>query len=118
MKKVRQAPGEPRRRWFSSADLDLIVWLEETGAVRGFQLCYGGPDDERALTWKAPGSYSHAALDDGEDRSFRHKATPILGRELPFDADAVGRAFKAQAGGLPTEIAELVAARLAAYRKV
>ena len=25
---VRQVKGEPRRRWFSDADLDLIVWLE------------------------------------------------------------------------------------------
>ena len=37
---VRQVPGEPKRRWFSSDDIDLIVWLDDSGAPVSFQLCY------------------------------------------------------------------------------
>ena len=34
----RQHPGEPRRRWFTSVALDLIVWYDPTGRPAGFQL--------------------------------------------------------------------------------
>ncbi len=29
---VRQVPGDPRRRWFSSDDMDLIVWYDDSDA--------------------------------------------------------------------------------------
>ena len=35
---ARQLPGEPARRWFSSPDIDLYIWLGEDGAPTGFQL--------------------------------------------------------------------------------
>ena len=47
---VRQIPDEPRRRWFRSDDLDLIVWCDESGAPTSFQLCYDKPRSEHALT--------------------------------------------------------------------
>ena len=47
---VRQRAGEPRRRWFASDDLDLIVWLDEADRFVGFQLCYDKGRSERALT--------------------------------------------------------------------
>ena len=49
---VRQVPGDPRRRWFSSDDMDLIVWYDDSDAPIGFQLCYDKLRSERALRWE------------------------------------------------------------------
>ena len=40
VRNCRQVRGEPRRRWFGSEQMDLIVWCDDTGAPIGFQLCY------------------------------------------------------------------------------
>lgn len=112
MAHVRQPAGEPPRRWFSSRSRDLIVWLDPKGGVGGFQLCYDREGEEKVLTWRAPDSYSHAKLDDGEGRTYRHKASPILAGGAPFDAKAVAAGFWAEAAEIPAAIAELV------YRKL
>jgi len=35
---VRQIKGESKRRWFSDDYFDLIIWLDETDEIVGFQL--------------------------------------------------------------------------------
>lgn len=76
---VRQVPGEPRRRWFASADIDLIVWYGPDGAPVGFQLCYDKRESEHAITLWPSGGFVHMAVDDGEtDSGNRHKGSPIL----------------------------------------
>lgn len=106
MPHVLQVAGEPRRRWFQSIALDLIVWYDNQDRPTGFQLCYdrGKPLAERALTWNAPASYRHLAVDDGEGRPFRHKATPILVPDGTFDTATVCEAFVRQSTELPMEI--------------
>ena len=76
---VQQVPGEPRRRWFASEALDLIVWEDADRRVTGFQLCYRVDDDEKALTWRAGRGFTHNRVDDGEGRPARHKMSPVLG---------------------------------------
>jgi hypothetical protein len=116
MTKVRQVPGELRRRWFSSAAFDLIVWIDAAGAIAGFQLCYDREKNEKVLTWKAPDEYSHMAVDDGEGRAGRHKSSPILVPGGPFKPGALAEDFRREAAQLPFEIASLVLAKIAAYR--
>ena len=116
MTKVSQVPGEPRRRWFSSNAFDLIVWLDGAGGIGGFQLCYDRERDEKVLTWKAPDGYSHMAVDDGEGRAGRHKASPILVPGKAFQPGALEENFRKEAAELPHEIVELVLQKIAAYR--
>src|SRR5262249_52903563 len=63
---VRQIPGEPRRRWFTCEDLELVVWCDESDAPIGFQLCYKNGGSEYAFTWKPECGFSHKRIDDGE----------------------------------------------------
>lgn len=116
MAKVSQVPGEPRRRWFSSAAFDLIVWHDPAGAVIGFQLCYDREKDEKVLTWKAPDAYSHMAVDDGEGQAGRHKSSPILVPGGAFAAEPLTTDFRREAAQVPYELVELVLDKLAAYR--
>lgn len=107
--KVRQVPGEARRRWFSSSVLDLIVWLDDQGMPTGFQLCYDKGGRERALTWSQQHGFSHMAVDDGEQSfGIGYKATPILVPCGAADIMMVRAIFKENARQLPTDIMEFV----------
>ena len=51
---VHQRPGEGFRRSFVSRPFRLWVWyLEDRKSLTGFQLLWGGVDDEKAITWTA-----------------------------------------------------------------
>lgn len=112
---VRQIEAGRPRRWFQSSDEDLIVWYAEDGAIYGFQLCYDRRDDERALTWMRERGYSHNRIDAGEHRAFRHKRSPVLVADGRFDAPAMQRRFLEISAGLPPEIREFIAGKLAEY---
>lgn len=109
---VRQVPGEPRRRWFASDELDLIVWSDHSGAPSAIQLCYNMPRTEHALTWKPDAGFLHAVVDDGENRGGKYKRTPLLVMDGHFDANRVSERFAQASALLPSDIAEFVSTKL------
>ncbi len=109
---ARQVPDEPRRRWFAAESLDLIVWVDDTGAPIGFQLCYDRLRSERALTWKPEVGFLHHAVDDGEGGGLRHKRTPVLVDDGDFDAYRVSDLFARASAKLPPQVADFVSAKL------
>ena len=109
----RQVPGEPPRRWFSSSDLDLIVWCDAAGAPVAFQLCYDKGRDERALTWEPSTGLIYSAVDDGEaSPGMRYKATPVLEPDAAVDLGRLAARFVADSDGVPADIVDFVSARL------
>ena len=112
---TRQIPGEPRRRWFSSPELDLIVWVDTDGEPLGFQLCYDRARRERAFTWRTGRGYHHAAVDAGENPPGRYKGTPILVADGAFDKPRVAALFAGASVEVPRPIRELVARHLENY---
>jgi hypothetical protein len=101
LKDCRQVPGEPRRRWFSDEQFDLIVWYDEEESVLGFQLCYDKAKDERALTWMAATGYNHRRVDTGEMYGRRTDSlTPVLVPDGVFDPSDVARQFRLRARDL------------------
>ena len=109
---VRQIPGEPRRRWFTCEDLELVVWCDESDGPMGFQLCYKNGRSEYALTWKADCGFSHKRIDDGEQKPGKHKATPILAADAPASAKLISERFAQVSVGLPVEFAKFVDKKL------
>jgi hypothetical protein len=105
---VRQIPGESRRRWFSSSDFELIVWLSETQDILGFELCYDKDDAQRSIAWSQTTGFRHMAVDDGEQRSGKYKSTPILIADGLFDARRVHSEFLKSSHSLPENIASHV----------
>ena len=49
----RQLVDGHRRRWFSSSEMDLIVWYGEGGSVAAFELYYDKNRAEHVLLWRA-----------------------------------------------------------------
>jgi hypothetical protein len=109
----RQVPGEPRRRWFYSHEMELIVWVDEAGAPTGFQLCYDKPVRERVLTWGERTGFEHAAVDEDE-ASGKHKGAPVLVPAPPEDVAALRERFARVASTLPEDVARFVSAKLGA----
>ncbi|HET7596838.1 MAG TPA: hypothetical protein VFK15_07890 [Burkholderiales bacterium] len=105
-----------RRRWFQSADEDLIVWYAQDGSIFGFQLCYDRQRNEHALTWMRGRGYAHNRIDAGEGRGFRYKASPVLVADGRFDAPAMTQRFRRISATLPRNIRDFVSDRLSEYR--
>lgn len=112
---VKQVAGEPRKRWFSSPDCDLVVWFGDDGGPVGFHLSYDKTGHERALVWTAPDKLVHTGIDSGEIHALRYKQSPIHAADGTFDPVAVGALFRRQADRLPPDLAELVSARIARW---
>lgn len=112
---IRQVPGEKRRRWFSSDDMDLTVWYDERNAITGFELCYDKGPRERSVRWRKDTGFLHERVDDGEGRPGRHKATPILVPDGLFAARSVAERFLAASREIEGEVASFVHRKLLEY---
>ena len=111
---TRQIEADHRRRWFTDAEMDLYVWYDDTDEINGFQLCYGKPDDEHALTWRRGSGYRHTRVDDGETRGASMMA-PILLTDGVFPQLEVAEAFRALSGEINSDIAAFVYDRIVEY---
>ncbi len=112
--KKTKVPGDYDRRWMSDDYFDLIVWYEPSGAVHGFQLCYGKPSWERALTWIKRRGFSHTEVDSGEADPFAN-LSPILLPNGKFPATKVMREFMRRAGTLPVQLRALVTTKISEF---
>ncbi len=97
---VKQIDGEPERRWFSSPTLDLFLWYDEKRNLVQFQICYDKGPNEQALTWHHQHGLAHHSVDDGENRTFRMKSTPIMLSDSDFDAKKIATLFEELAGNI------------------
>ena len=109
--KRKSVRDDYKRTWMSDDYLDLIVWYETSNAIHGFQLCYGKPDDERALTWLKNRGFGHTKIDSGEDAPEANR-TPILLPDGTFPHEQVTREFRLRSEQLPKSLRSFVLAKL------
>ena len=114
LRNTRQVKGEPRRKWFFSNDLDLVVWFDTEGMPCAFQLAYDKYKGEHSISWNAESGYRHYVVDDGEHSAMRSD-TPFLYANGPFRKDAVLEKFLVQSGNLPHTIVQLVEEKLRGF---
>lgn len=112
-KHLKQERGAGRRRWFESDGFDLVVWLEENGAVAGFQVCYDFGRGEHALTWRRDSGFAHNRVDAGEDAALKNE-TPILVPDGAVPWDQLRREFARRSENLEAPLRTLVGERLQA----
>jgi hypothetical protein len=93
VKDLKPRPGEQPRRWFTDEYFDLFVWYEAGGGACRFELCYGKPSDEHALTWQEGSGVSHSRVDDGEGTPLSNM-TPIVLPDGFFPAARVAQRFR------------------------
>jgi hypothetical protein len=105
---TRQDSKEHVRRWFTSEDCDLILWLNADESLWGFQFCYGKPMDEHALTWIREAGFSHMKVDTQGPRG----PAPILVLDGIFDAGHILRILEKESGEVPEPYRGLVTERV------
>jgi len=122
IRNVRQVPGEPRRRWFTSETMDLIVWVNDAETPTQLQFCYdkGRRRAERAFTWKLDRGFTHQAVDDGENGNLgrSYKATPLLVADGSFNTERVCSLFLDGSQLLPADIIEFVTYKIHEYQAI
>ena len=97
------------RRWFSSNDMDVIIWIDENRSIRAFELYYDKNVNEHVLVWRDRSGFSHLAVDDGEQKPvLNYKETPILIPDGVFEADRIMRLFETTREDLPAELFKFV----------
>ena len=84
---------KPPRRWFTSAYFDLIVWYGNDNNIAGFELCYGKPNNEKALCWLEEKGYSHFKVNNGESEPLNQKMAPVYMTDKIFDKNSVLQIF-------------------------
>lgn len=112
---AQQPAGEPRRRCFTDAALELFVWYDEADRIVQFQLCYDRGPAEKALTWSRVHGAVHHRVDDGS-RSGRYaaKGAPILAEHEPVDMAPLLALFREHGRKLEHDLFEFVQGRLEA----
>ena len=98
-KRTRQVKGEPRKRWFTSQELDLFVWFDKNDEPIGFQFCYDKQLGEHSISWDKEKDFRYTAVDDGG--SLKHKGSPILVPNGATDLLRVLRIFDNGSKDLP-----------------
>jgi hypothetical protein len=106
--KPGMSEGKLLKRWFGDAYFDLFVWFDEAKTIVSFQLCYGKPLDEHALTWISPSIFYHQRVDDGEHRPGKNKSTPVLVPDGTVDVQSVARRFEEASREIDPGVAEFI----------
>ena len=97
------------RRWFSSNEMDVIIWIDENRSIKAFELYYDKNVNEHVLVWRDGSGFSHLAVDDGEQKPvLSYKETPILIPDGVFEADRIMRLFETTREDLPAELFKFV----------
>jgi len=116
LKGVQQIVDERRRRWFSSSDMDLIVWYDEDDSIARFELYYDKNIREHVFIWGADNGFAHLAVDDGEQKPvLEYKEAPILIPDGHVDPNHIRYLFEGSRENLPAEVATLVLSKLVQY---
>ena len=109
---IRQIEGEPRRRWFTSPELDIYIWYDDKDNVNQFQICYDKGPGEQALTWSREGSIVHHSVDDGESGIYRMKSTPVITGDTGYDPARIAGLIRQHGGKLEHDLYEFILNRI------
>ncbi len=116
---IRRASHDVQKRWFSSRDMDLFIWLKHNMPVK-FLLSYNKRQTEYAIQWEQNNGFQHFLVDTGENPSEEqaacYKQAPLLLALInKFDAYHVARDFLQNSENIDNSTADFIYARLFEY---
>jgi len=115
LKSARQPGGGRNRRWFTSNEMDLIVWYD-SDAIARFELYYDKNSREHVLIWGADSGFMHLAVDDGEQKPvLDYKESPILIPDGDVNPARISGLFEKCCANLPVEMVTQVRSKLSLY---
>lgn len=112
--RTSQKNDEPRKRWFSSLDMDLFIWLNGNNEIISYHLTYNKPYDEKALIWSDETGFSHLAVDEGT-RPGKYPGSPLLVRDGVIKPLKIIAMFKKNAGELEPAVTDFIVSGIEAH---
>lgn len=90
---VRQIEGEPKRRWFSNSEFDLIVWLDsqKSRAVRNSSFMARAKRQDSRIAQKIRSLYGAKSPEEQEGQE--EQQDRIIGFQLCYDKTGAERAL-------------------------
>ena len=112
--RLRQSNRQQFKRWFTSQDMDLFVWLIDDTPTH-FQLSYDKRQQERMISWSYHRGFQHYLIDTGEYDSKHYKQSPLLITACQHqNITRLARDFLAACDNIDVGLAEFIYARLMA----
>lgn len=112
---IRQSNRRYIKRWFTSRDMDLFIWLRKSVPVR-FQLSYNKLNNEQAISWDLHRGFHHHLVDSGETLPDHYKQTPLLiDLHDQHELAIIARRFLAACENIDIGVADFIYARLMGY---
>jgi hypothetical protein len=111
IRSVSQVPGEPLRRWFQCAEMDLFVWSTTPQHYVRFELSYGKPPAEKNLSWSDEEGFRHHRVEDGT-RPGHHPAAPLLVEASPASLEPLRARFLTLSEHIDQGVREFILAKL------
>jgi uroporphyrinogen-III synthase len=99
---VVQRPREPRRRWFASETLDLLIWVSDAGDPLGFQLSWHDGGKGHALTSRLGEPLAYERVDEGSRGGAGYARSATLHTAIEdYDIALIQPRFAAVSAELP-----------------
>jgi hypothetical protein len=109
---VRQREDEGFRRLFENDYFKLWVWYDhDKTTLQGFQLLWGGDDNESAITWKTDGTFSHHGV-ASEEFGGAMKMTQVLEGDAGAIRPSTIYIFRRYAAKIDQALVELVVSKV------
>jgi hypothetical protein len=105
---VEAKKGEKDCRWFRDDYFDLFVWTGEDGIIASFHLYYDIYGDQKVLIWDAMKGATHGCVDEGEMKSGKPKAMPVVSIKGEMDSDLVFNEFLKRSGEMDRSVSEFI----------
>lgn len=106
------AENGQNRLSFANDYFDLFVWVDDSGTITEFHLCYEKMGMEKVFTWNDKGVLTHRKVDAGKQQ--RHM-TAIYTPDGAFPKTMVSERFQQNAHQLDQKIVALVLEKIEAY---
>ena len=103
-----------RRRWFLDESMDLIIWVDQSGSIQNFQLCYSKQENERALVWDPIKGCRHFRVDSGEPGPLKN-LSPMMEDDERVDIGWLRRSFGQRAKEIDVAVRDFVRSTLRGY---
>lgn len=109
---IKPQSGHATKQWFNDEAMDLFVWRNGGGHIDKFQLAYKEGLEEYTVSWTPAAGFTFHIVDDGEKRTGRYKATPILLPGGPSPLRSTIAAFIRRAQQLEPALREFIETKL------
>ena len=116
IRETNQKIGEPKKRWFTSLNMDLFVWFNEDDEIISYHLTYNKPHDEKALTWSDKKGFLHSGIDDGT-RPGKHPGSPLLVTDGELNSTKIISMFEKDSKELDPSIKSFIVSGIEAHFK-